>query len=194
VRAPTPSAAAEILSADRAETLQRLSSLLHRLQRETEAMLDVARARLDARLSSAGFLLPSRRITDLRQLTDDLRERGADAIRSHLDSLIQRTQHAASVLRAREPSARLAAWRESLGQLELRQTRAVDTSMTVRRQAQSSAAHALELLGPRQTLARGFTMTLDAQRRPLTSAAEAAREDKITTVFADGEVASRPEN
>jgi exodeoxyribonuclease VII large subunit len=123
-----------------------------------------------------------------------LRERGADAIRSHLDSLIQRTQHAASVLRAREPSARLAAWRESLGQLELRQTRAVGASMSVRRQAQSRAAHALELLGPRQTLARGFTMTLDAQRRPLTSAAEAAREDKITTVFADGEVASRPEN
>jgi hypothetical protein len=36
-------------------------------------------------------------------------------------------------------------------------------------------------------------MTLDAQRRPLTSAAKAAREDKITTVFADGEVVSRPE-
>jgi exodeoxyribonuclease VII large subunit len=193
VRAPTPSAAAEILSADRAETLQRLSSLLRRLQRETESTLDLARARLEARLSSAGFLLPSRRITDLRQLTDDLRERGADAVRGHLDSLIQRTRHAASVLRAREPSARLAAWRESLGQLSLRQTRAVGASISVRRQAQSRAAHALELLGPRQTLARGFTMTLDAQQRPLTSAAKAAREDKITTVFADGKVVSRPE-
>ena len=194
VRAPTPSAAAEILSADRAETLQRLSSLLRRLQRETGAMLELARSRLDARLFSAGFLLPSRRIADLRQLTDDLRVRGADAIRSHLDSLIQRTKHASSVLRAREPSARLAAWRQSLGQLELRQTRAVGASLTIRRQAHSRAAHALELLGPRQTLARGFTMTLDAQRRPLTSAVQAAREDKITTVFADGEVASRPEN
>ena len=66
--------------------------------------------------------------------------------------------------------------------------------MSVRREAQSRAAHALELLGPRQTLARGFTITLDKQRRPLTSATKAAREEKITTVFADGEVASRPEN
>jgi len=194
VRAPTPSAAAEILSADRAETLQRLSSLLRRLQRETEAMLELARSRLDARLSSAGFLLPSRRIADLRQLTDDLRMRGADAVRSQLDFLIQRTRHASSVLRAREPSARLAAWRQSLGQLELRQTRAVGASLAIRRQAQSRTAHALELLGPRQTLSRGFTMTLDAQRRPLTSAVQAAREKKITTVFADGEVASSPEN
>lgn len=194
VRAPTPSAAAEILSADRAETLQRLSSLLRRLQRETESMLDLARAKLDARLSSAGFLLPSRRITDLRQLTDDLRERGADAVQVRLESLLQQTRHAASVLRAREPSARLAAWREALAQLQLRQTRAVGTLITSRRQARSRAAHALELLGPRQTLARGFTITLDKQRRPLTSATIAAREEKIVTVFADGEIASRPEN
>jgi hypothetical protein len=37
-------------------------------------------------------------------------------------------------------------------------------------------------------------MTLDTARRPLTSAKKAAREEKIVTVFADGEIVSRPEN
>ena len=194
VRAPTPSAAAEILSADRTETLQRLSSLLRRLQRETGAMLDLARARLEARLSSAGFLLPARRIADLRQRADDLHGRGTEAVRNRLASCIQQTRHAASVLRAREPSARLAAWHETLGQLQLRQTRAVESSLSLRRREKSRAAHALGLLGPQQTLRRGFTMTLDRAGRPLTSADDAAGEDVITTVFADGEIKSRPEN
>jgi hypothetical protein len=34
---------------------------------------------------------------------------------------------------------------------------------------------------------------MDAQRRPLTSADQAAREKEIVTLFADGEVRSRPE-
>jgi len=61
-----------------------------------------------------------------------------------------------------------------------------------RRQQHSRHAHALELLGPRQTLARGFTITMDAGRRPLTSAASAATEKEITTLFADGEIKSKP--
>jgi Exonuclease VII, large subunit len=50
----------------------------------------------------------------------------------------------------------------------------------------------LELLGPRQTLARGFTITMDTQRRPLSSARRAAEEELIVTVFADGEIKSEP--
>ena len=83
---------------------------------------------------------------------------------------------------------------ETLGQLQLRQTRAVEASLSLRRREKSRAAHALGLLGPQQTLRRGFTMTLDRAGRPLTSADDAAGEDVITTVFADGEIKSRPEN
>jgi exodeoxyribonuclease VII large subunit len=104
------------------------------------------------------------------------------------------TRHAASVLQAREPSAQLAAAKDRLNDLQRRQIRAIDAGLTRRRQHQSQTSHALELLGPRQTLERGFTMTLDTARRPLTSAKKAAREEKIVTVFADGEIVSRPEN
>jgi exonuclease VII large subunit len=48
------------------------------------------------------------------------------------------------------------------------------------------------LLGPRQTLARGFTITMDNRGRPLTSARQAAGEEVIVTVFADGEIKSAP--
>jgi len=192
VRAPTPSAAAEILSADRAETLQRLRTLARRLHRDAATHLDRARAQRRVLLASGVFRLPLRRIGDWRQVTDDLRERGSMVVRTRLALWRETAQRARAVLAARSPAARLAALAERLTVLRARRDQAVTAALQERRQRQARQTHALELLGPRQTLARGFTITLDPQRRPLTSAGNAARQKEIVTVFADGEISSRP--
>ncbi len=101
-------------------------------------------------------------------------------------------RNAGSILRAREPSTRIDSLNRLLTQLRLRQTRAIGATMQKRRQAYIRATHALDLLGPKKILARGFTITLDASRRPLTAAENAQRMERLITVFADGEVASRP--
>ncbi|MFM8790758.1 MAG: exodeoxyribonuclease VII large subunit [Chthoniobacterales bacterium] len=116
-----------------------------------------------------------------------------DFVADRIARLRLSTHHAASVLQARDPSAQIAAAKNRLGDLTHRQTRAVEAGLTRRRQHQTRTAHALELLGPRQTLERGFTMTLDTARRPLTAAHQARREEKIVPVFADGEIGARPE-
>lgn len=193
VRAPTPSAAAEMLSADRAETMERLAAAARRLTRETENALALARARLARRAASGVFLLPARRLADLRQLADDLRERANAALADRTGSLRQSVRQAASVLQAREPSARIMAAKDRLGDLLHRQNRAVGAAMARLGERRTRAAHALELLGPRQTLERGFTITLDAKRRLVTSAKGARLEKKIITVFTDGETVSRPD-
>lgn len=192
VRAPTPSAAAEILSADRAETLERLGSLLHRLRRDAAVHLDRAASRLRLCTASGVFRLPRRRLTDWRQRTDDLRERAGNAATARLGRLSQATEKARAVLAARSPAARLVSWRERLVSLQHRCDQAWSAGLLRRRQRHARHAHALELLGPRQTLARGFTITTDAARRPLTSATRAAAQKEIITIFADGEVPSQP--
>jgi exodeoxyribonuclease VII large subunit len=192
VRAPTPSAAAEILSADRAETLDRLQSSLRRLHRDAGVHLAGHRAQLELRTASGVFRLPLRRIEDLRQGTDDLHERAHASVASILGLLQQRTDQARAILAARSPAIRLRSWSERLAALQHRQEQAATAFLRQRRQRHARHAHALELLGPRQTLARGFTITMDAQRRPLTSAQQAAKEKEMVTVFADGEVKSKP--
>jgi exodeoxyribonuclease VII large subunit len=191
VRAPTPSAAAEILSADRAETLQRLATLLRRLHRDAGFHLEQARTQLRLQAASGVFRLPLRRIGDLRQLTDDLHGRASASVRARLAVLQETSRRACAVLAARSPAARLSAWSERLRALQHRRDQAVLASLGERRQRHARHAHALELLGPRQTLQRGFTITMDAQRRPLTSAARAAEEKEIVTLFADGEIKSK---
>lgn len=192
VRAPTPSAAAEILSADRAETLDRLRSSLRRLQRDAGVHLAGHRAQLELRTASGVFRLPLRRIEDLRQTTDDRHGRANASVLSVLASLRQRTDQARAILAARSPATRLRALSDRLAALRHRQEQAANASLRQRRQRHARHTHALELLGPRQTLARGFTITMDTQRRPLVSAQHAAKEKEIVTVFADGEIASKP--
>ena len=192
VRAPTPSAAAEILSADRAETLDRLRASLRRLHRDAGVHLAGHRAQLELRTASGVFRVPLRRIEDLRQATDDLRERAAASMRNSLGSLRQRTDQARAVLAARSPADRLALLSDRLVSLRHRQEQAASAFLRQRRQRHERHAHALELLGPRQTLARGFTITMNAQRRPLTAAREAEKEKEIVTLFADGEIKSKP--
>lgn len=193
MRAPTPSAAAEILSADRAETLDRLRSCLRRLHRDAGVHLAGHRAQLELRTASGVFRLPLRRIEELRQTTDDLHERAHAFVVSMLASRQQRTDQARAILAARSPAARLRSLSDRLAALRHRQEQAATAFLRQRHQQQARHAHALELLGPRQTLSRGFTITMDAQRRPLTSAQQAAKQKEMVTVFADGEIKSRPE-
>ena len=192
VRAATPSAAAEILSSDRAETLDRLRSFLRRLHRDAAVHLASHRGQLELRTASGVFRIPLRTIGDLRQKTDDLHERTSSAVLSHLGQLKQSRDKACAVLAARSPAARLASLSDRLAALRHRQDQATSALLRQRRQRHERHAHALELLGPRQTLARGFTITMDALHRPLTSADRAAEEREIITLFADGEVKSKP--
>ena len=124
---------------------------------------------------------------------DDLRARGSGAVEIRLENLRGAAHRAQSVLRARSPQAQVTALTAQLQQLRHRQTRALQASLTRRRQQHARHAHALELLGPRQTLQRGFTITMDQHRRPLTSAAETLQEKDIVTIFADGEITSQPQ-
>ena len=192
VRAATPSAAAEILSSDRAETLDRLRSFLRRLHRDAAVHLASHRGQLELRTASGVFRIPLRMIGDLRQKTDDLNERTNSAVLSRLGQLKQSRDKACAVLAARSPGARLASLSDRLAALRHRQEQATSALLRQRRQRHDRHAHALELLGPRQTLARGFTITMDARHRPLTSADRAAEEKEIVTLFADGEMKSKP--
>jgi exodeoxyribonuclease VII large subunit len=192
VRAPTPSAAAEILCADRADTLARLAEMVRRLGREVERRLDLSRARLEKRTASRAFFAPRRRVADLRQLTDDLRGRCDLAVQTRLEFLRESSRRATSVLRAHAPTVRLHAFQQRLADLRQRHHKCAIAALRQRREHQTRLSHALELLGPRQTLARGFTITMDAGRQPLTSVHTASREESIITVFSDGEMTSRP--
>src|SRR5271155_5032759 len=116
VRAPTPSAAAEIAVPDGAEWLISLSRLAHRLQRGLLRRLEAQRERLRWLIGRAALVSPSARLSPQTQRLDDLEQRMFRAQRqiladrrSALGERRSRLWQVSPVTRVRSTAARQAA-------------------------------------------------------------------------------------
>jgi len=165
LRAPTPSAAAELIAADGGLLAQHLRQTIRRMGAACRNAFDLLAARLQSARRSAGFGEPLRRI----------RERQQD-----LDRRMEDLRHF--------PAMRLQEYRQRLEQFRhLRRTVDVAFAQARERLAQKSAL--LEIMNPLATLQRGYTITTDAKGTILRSAQGVQGE--LVTRFADGEVKSR---
>jgi exodeoxyribonuclease VII large subunit len=170
LRAPTPSAAAEIVAPDGTELARHLAQLSTRVERETRGQFEAAAQQLDL----AGEALT-------RMIRDRLGE-----FRSWL------VERAAS-LRAHRPDQVLKLRRQETAALAQQLDRRFGAAFDLRKQRLARMAGHLRLLSPEATLRRGYSITSRAGGAVLTSAKEVKAGDRLITRLADGEVASRAE-
>jgi len=190
VRAPTPSAAAEILSADSAELLEHLAQVSSRLSRSMETRLETIRHHIGSFRRTALFSEPARSIRENQQnldrLSDDL-VRGATGWIHDRRLIIER---AAGVLGSQSPEKRIF---EALHQLansrSMMKQLCDERQLGVRSRLEKNAA-VLAALSPSAALARGYTLTLGTDGKLVRSAASLAEGDPLVTKFADGSVRS----
>jgi len=190
VRAPTPSAAAEILSADSAELLEHLAQVSARLRRSVETRLETIRQRLGNFRRTALFSEPVRSIREYQQnldrLSDDLVRRGTGRI--HDRRLI--LERAAGVLCARSPGKRISEALHQLANSRATMKQFCDDRLQGVRSRLDKNAAVLAALSPPAALARGYTLTLGADGKLVRSAASLSEGDALVTKFADGSVRS----
>jgi exodeoxyribonuclease VII large subunit len=193
VRAPTPSAAAELLSADARETRLRVEREFERMCAAVGGRFEQVAARLKA-AGSAGLLREARRKLEeaqqrLDRATEDARlaaGESAERVRVLLDRFDLRLD--ASSLRG------LLAHAQTKADAAEGRIRAV----THKRLSETAArlnvlAAKLATLDPSATLARGYTITTDSNGRTLASVTAARTTGMLLTRFADGQVASTVE-
>ena len=190
-RAPTPSAAAEILSADSAELIDKLRHLAARLRRPVLTRLDGIRSQLHAFERTALFLEPRRILLEKKQTLDRLREDLQSTADSAPDRLRFALERHARILAGHSPhlriselSRRIAAHRDSL-------ERRAESRLRNEKSLLDRNAAMLRALNPSSALARGYTITMDETGRILRSASEAMATAELTTRFQDGEIKSR---
>jgi len=158
LRAPTPSAAAELLVPERGELVQRLSTLHRRLnthhqhdQQQRSQALD----RLYLRLQS---LRPAARLALLSQRQQQLTRRLHTVMRERLHHHQARLRHTGALLTAVRPQHRLAALRERLRRLSPRAQTAIVARLQRHTQHLRELARSLEAVSPLATVARGYAI------------------------------------
>jgi exodeoxyribonuclease VII large subunit len=189
LRAPTPSAAAELTLPDRATLQRHLAQAHSRLGRAMENRVFTARRLLESLARHPLFRYPDRLLQERAQRLDNAAAALAkgDAIlrqrREELAALLSRLRH-------HRPDQLIAIRRTELNALAGKMN-ALATGMFAAKSMQlTKATDMLRILSPEGTLARGYTITLDAAGLALRSAAGIEPGAKISTRFKDGSVES----
>ncbi len=190
LRAPTPSAAAELIAPDYRALAQHLSARRERLVRCVQQGLEVKRLRL-RQLTVNEFLREPQRIFLERQQSVDQREtRLAALLGARLGEVRMHLARMRSVLAAYKPSKLVQDRRHEVLVCAARLRQAANISLAQLKTRAARAEQLVQLLGPQQTLDRGYSITTDQRDQVITSAAALSPGQLIRTRLADGKVES----
>jgi exodeoxyribonuclease VII large subunit len=190
LRAATPSAAAEILAADGSEVLERCRTLVTGIGREAQVVAERHHFRERRLEESALFREPLRRIDDARQNSDRLEEFFTDRLDRRMEQVASGLTTVSARLEGLNPSGILERMSEKAGVFRERLSFHLTLRLDREKGRLQGAHSALAALSPAATLARGFTITRNAEGRVISSAREASPGDRIRTQLADGEIVS----
>ncbi|HEY3487066.1 MAG TPA: exodeoxyribonuclease VII large subunit [Gammaproteobacteria bacterium] len=190
VRAPTPSAAAELVSPDSTQLLQhmtRLAATLRELIRQRLQDLDAGLSQLHKRLR---LIHPARRLNQQQQRLDDwerrLRNAGGQMLQQRLSGL-SLLQHR---LAHRSPLSGLMQLAAMTANLQQRLTGAIRQLMQYKTQGLILAAQRLDSVSPLTTLQRGYAIVRDpASGQTIRRAADTKPGDRLDIRLADGQLA-----
>lgn len=156
LRAPTPSAAAELVIASKTEMTETLSALVMRLSRSITSIMKGTRREFT--LLANGLKDPSRLTGTLSQHFDYLHERFTSAVTGNMDILKRRLEYATEKLVSRTPLALVERGKSELASLYSRQERAVTGRIDRLNDSVAFHSAALHKLSPLATLGRGYSL------------------------------------
>ncbi|MEC7856170.1 MAG: exodeoxyribonuclease VII large subunit [Verrucomicrobiota bacterium] len=186
LRAPTPSAAAEILVPEKDGIRRNLNNLNHSLNSKTISTIDRWHERLEYLGTRTLVNEPIRILAELEQSTDwkleTLQKRFFEALGKKEKNITNYDQR----LTLSHPAKQL---EEVFGKLKIL-NQSLDHSLSKKfnqlKERYQRGAISLKNLGPQSVLERGFSLTHDKDGNLVTSSKEIRSGDKITTNLKDG--------
>src|SRR5215472_9720682 len=191
VRAPTPSAAAELVVPDRVAWLEALRRSAERLVLSMRRELRAVALRVEGAQRRLALAHPGVRLEQQTQRLDDLSMRLGGATRGRVQRERLRLEELYRRLMHRSPDRLLERQRSRHQDLRLRLGHAATARMAAAAQRLALAQRALNAVSPLATLARGFAIVTRADGALLTDAGAVAPGEEIEARLALGILTAR---
>ena len=186
LRAPTPSAAAELVIRSRQEIEEQADALHQRLARAMRYRLLMGRQALTELAQHGAFGRMMDAIHQRQQKLDDLLYRLERAERQKLEQHRRRWEMAAAAVRHYDVHRRLAGIRQELEARMAALTAAIKTRLLEGKSRLDQLAGQIEALSPLAILERGYALVFDSSGKLLKDAARVQAGDEISARLARG--------
>jgi exodeoxyribonuclease VII large subunit len=184
LRAPTPSAAAEIVLRRKVELVGEVAERARSL--ETSCRRFIADSRRRASTLARSLRDPSLLLGYMGQRLDDLEARLAVSARTVTGRRRDALTSQVTRLRLRHPAVELERRRERLGIVSLRLSDSMGRALERQRDAFSHASAALHPLSPLATLGRGYSIVRRPDGRVVTDSRTLVLHDRLQLLFRHG--------
>ncbi|WP_312973945.1 exodeoxyribonuclease VII large subunit [Atlantibacter sp.] len=191
LRAPTPSAAAEVVSRNQQELLRQIQGQQQRL----EMAMDYFFANLQQRFTRLHHRLqqqhPQLRLARQQTTLERLRQRLNNAVENRLRQGTQQHQRVTQRLYQQQPQGRIHRAQTRIQQLEYRLSQVITARLGGTKQRFGTAIAQLEAVSPLATLARGYSVTTATDGKVLKKSKQVKAGDTLTTRVEDGLIESQ---
>ncbi|WP_068714711.1 exodeoxyribonuclease VII large subunit [Vibrio tritonius] len=190
VRAPTPSAAAELVSRDNSHKMQAFFNAQQKLVNSWRYYLSQQKTQLTQLNYRLDKQHPMYRLERQQQRLDEREMRLKQAILKRCQQTRQHLARQEYRLQLQSPVKRLTQQRHQLAITEQKLLEAMQRSLLKKRYQFGMLAEKLDTVSPLSTLSRGYSITQNAQGKVVRSAQEVNVGDTLITRLADGEIHS----
>ncbi|VTX80047.1 exodeoxyribonuclease VII large subunit [uncultured Aggregatibacter sp.] len=191
LRAPTPSAAAELVSRNQTELLQQLQYRRQRL----EIALDRLFAEKQQKLKHLSLRLhnqhPQAQLRIQQQLITQLSHRLQQTLRHHWQKTAENLTALSMRLYKNPLPLRLQQYEQQLAQLKVRLNSHMNLTFSLQQKQLAHLCGKLDSLSPLKVLARGYSITQNQQNFTIRSMKEVNVGEQIKTRLPDGDIISQ---
>jgi exodeoxyribonuclease VII large subunit len=190
LRAPTPSAAAELITAAQHDIAEHVARLDHRLERAARFQILQARQRLARVPASRAESRMATLLHRLEQRLDDHGFRMENALRRRIRTEQRQVADLAAAVMRHDPRQQLAHARGHFDACRTRLDRMLERTIATGRARLAAVDAQLNSLSPLRVLDRGYALVLNTEGVVVRSGQQLSPGDRVTTRLSDGSFTS----
>jgi len=191
LRAPTPSAAAELVSNDSSELINQVLMLKQRLIKAQRVKLTYVNNAINHLQHRLAQVHPEQQLQVQQQKADELNLRLKQVIRRNMLQIQNQPRQLNQRLLQQSPTKLINLQQQQIEQSNHRISQAMQNTLQHKRENFVHLIEQLQLVSPLATIARGYSVTRNMDNKVISTVSQVNKNEEISVQLSDGKISAR---